>query len=136
MVSKSQTQLKCLSTLMHVLKSSCRQGRAPSRGYRGESIPCLFQFLVLPVLLICDHTTPISACVVTVPPSLLCVSNLPLSLRMSLVIVFRAYPDNPAEKAMATHSSILAWRIPGTEEPVGCHLWGHTETRMTRFSSR
>ena len=23
------------------------------------------------------------------------------------------------EKEMATHSSILAWRIPGTEEPVG-----------------
>ena len=28
---------------------------------------------------------------------------------------------------MATHSSILAWRIPGTEEPVGYRLWGHTE---------
>ena len=25
---------------------------------------------------------------------------------------------------MATHSSILAWRIPGTEEPVGYRLWG------------
>ena len=24
------------------------------------------------------------------------------------------------EKEMATHSSVLAWRIPGTEEPVGC----------------
>ena len=23
------------------------------------------------------------------------------------------------EKAMATHSSTLAWRIPGTEEPIG-----------------
>ena len=23
------------------------------------------------------------------------------------------------EKVMATHSSILAWRLPGTEEPVG-----------------
>ena len=23
------------------------------------------------------------------------------------------------EKAMATHSSVLAWRIPGTEEPGG-----------------
>ena len=27
--------------------------------------------------------------------------------------------DDPLEKAMATHSSILAWRIPWTEEP-GC----------------
>jgi len=25
--------------------------------------------------------------------------------------------EHPLEKAMATHSSILAWRIPGTEEP-------------------
>ena len=25
--------------------------------------------------------------------------------------------DDPLEKEMATHSSILAWRIPRTEEP-------------------
>ena len=34
------------------------------------------------------------------------------------------------EKEMATHSSILAWRIPGTEEPngllsMGSHRVGH-----------
>ena len=28
------------------------------------------------------------------------------------------------EKGMATHSSILAWRIPWTEEPGGYSLWG------------
>ena len=28
------------------------------------------------------------------------------------------------EKAMATQSSILAWRIPGTEEPVGLPSMG------------
>ena len=27
--------------------------------------------------------------------------------------------EDPVEKGMATHSSILAWRIPWTEEPVG-----------------
>ena len=27
--------------------------------------------------------------------------------------------DNPLEESMATHSSILAWRIPWTEEPGG-----------------
>ena len=32
------------------------------------------------------------------------------------------------EKEMATHSSILACRIPGTEEPGGLPLWGHTES--------
>ena len=28
------------------------------------------------------------------------------------------------EKEMATHSSVLAWRIPGTRSLVGCRLWG------------
>ena len=27
--------------------------------------------------------------------------------------------EDPLEKGMATHSSILAWRIPWTEKPVG-----------------
>ena len=35
------------------------------------------------------------------------------------------------EKEMATHSSVLAWRIPGTEERVGCRLWGRTESDTT-----
>ena len=35
------------------------------------------------------------------------------------------------EKEMATHSSVLAWRIPGTEETVGCRLWGRTEWDTT-----
>ena len=38
--------------------------------------------------------------------------------------------EDPLEKEMATHSSILAWRIPWTEEPgrlqsVGLHRVGH-----------
>ena len=38
--------------------------------------------------------------------------------------------EDPLEKEMATHSSILAWRIPGTEEPsglpsMGSHRVGH-----------
>ena len=32
---------------------------------------------------------------------------------------------------MATHSSVLAWRIPGTGEPGVCHLWGRTESDTT-----
>ena len=32
------------------------------------------------------------------------------------------------EKGMATHSSILAWRIPRTEEPGGLHPRGHKES--------
>ena len=32
--------------------------------------------------------------------------------------------ENPLEKEMATHSSILAWRIPQTEEPGGLQSMG------------
>ena len=32
--------------------------------------------------------------------------------------------DNPLEKGLATHSSILAWRIPWTEEPGGLQSKG------------
>ena len=33
-------------------------------------------------------------------------------------------PENPLEKGMATHSSILAWKIPWTEEPGGLQSMG------------
>ena len=32
--------------------------------------------------------------------------------------------EDPVEKEMATHSSILAWRIPWTEEPDGLQSMG------------
>ena len=32
--------------------------------------------------------------------------------------------EDPLEKEMATHSSILAWRIPWTEEPGGLQSTG------------
>ena len=35
------------------------------------------------------------------------------------------------EKEMATHSSVLAWRIPGTVSLVGCRLWGRTKLDTT-----
>ena len=38
------------------------------------------------------------------------------------------------EKEMATHSSVLAWRIPGTGSLVGCCLWGRTESSMTEVT--
>ena len=39
-----------------------------------------------------------------------------------------------AEKEMATHSSVLAWRIPGTGEPGGLRLQGRTESDMTEVT--
>ena len=43
--------------------------------------------------------------------------------------IFTFY-SHTLEKEMATHSSVLAWRIPGTEEPggllsMGLHRVGH-----------
>ena len=38
--------------------------------------------------------------------------------------------EDPLEKEMTTYSSILAWKIPWTEEP-GRLQWGHKESDMT-----
>ena len=37
---------------------------------------------------------------------------------------------------MATHSSVLAWRIPGTGSLVGCRLWGRTEADTTEATQQ
>ena len=34
---------------------------------------------------------------------------------------------------MATHSSVLAWRVPGTAEPAVCGV--HSQTRLKRLNS-
>ena len=39
--------------------------------------------------------------------------------------------EDPLEKEMATHSGILAWRIPRTEEPGGLQSRGHKESDTT-----
>ena len=44
--------------------------------------------------------------------------------------------EAPLEKDMAAHSSVLAWRIPWTEEPDG--LWAiglQSRTQLKRFST-
>ena len=39
--------------------------------------------------------------------------------------------EDPLEKEMATHSSILAWKIPWTEEPGGLQFMGSQELDTT-----
>ena len=39
--------------------------------------------------------------------------------------------EDPLEKEMANHSSILAWRIPWTEEPGGLQSMGGRESDTT-----
>ena len=40
------------------------------------------------------------------------------------------FHSHALEKEMATHSSVLAWRIPGTGSLVGSRLWDCTELDM------
>ena len=43
--------------------------------------------------------------------------------------------EDPLEKEMATHSSILAWRIPWTEEPGGLQSTGSQRVGHNRETS-
>ena len=40
--------------------------------------------------------------------------------------------EDPLEEEMATHSSLLAWRIPWTEEPGGYSPRGRKESDTTK----
>ena len=44
--------------------------------------------------------------------------------------------EAPLEEGMGTHSSILAWRIPWTEEPGGCSPRGCKESDTTERTRR
>ena len=44
--------------------------------------------------------------------------------------------EDPLEKEIATHSSILAWEIPQTEEPGGLQFMGlHSQTQLSNNKS-
>ena len=43
--------------------------------------------------------------------------------------------EDPLEKEMATHSTVLAWKIPWTEEPGGLQSVGsQSQTRLSDFT--
>ena len=42
--------------------------------------------------------------------------------------------EDPLEEGMATHASILAWRIPWTEEPGGLQSIGLQESDLTEVT--
>ena len=44
---------------------------------------------------------------------------------------FDSCREDPLEKRMATHSSVLAWSIPWTVEPAGLQSMGRKESDMT-----
>ena len=52
------------------------------------------------------------------------VKNLPAMQETQVMRVWSLVWEDPLEKGTATHSSILAWRIPWTEEPGGLQSMG------------
>ena len=62
------------------------------------------------------------------------VKNLPASTRDARGKGSMPGQKDPLEKEMATHSSILAWEIPWTEEP-GYSPWGHKEGDTTEHGT-
>ena len=55
------------------------------------------------------------------------VKNLPVMQETQVLSLGR---EDPLEKKMATHSGILAWRIPWTEEPGRLQTMGSQELDM------
>ena len=47
------------------------------------------------------------------------IGNITLYMHMHLQIFYACYAHVSLEREMVTHSSVLALRIPGTEEPGG-----------------
>ena len=58
------------------------------------------------------------------------VNNLPTMWETQLQFLGM---EDPLEEGTATHSSILAWEIPRTEQPGGLQLTGSLKSQ-TRFS--
>ena len=52
------------------------------------------------------------------------VKNLPIMQELQETWVGSLGQEDPLEKGMATHSSILAWRIPWIKEPGGLQFMG------------
>ena len=57
------------------------------------------------------------------------VKNLPAMQEMQETQVQFLGQEDPLEKEMAIHSSILAWKIPQTEEPGGLQFMGLQRVR-------
>ena len=57
------------------------------------------------------------------------VKNLPAMQELQETQVRSLGQEDPLEKGIATNSSILAWRIPWTEEPGGLQSMGSYRVR-------
>ena len=62
------------------------------------------------------------------------VKNLPATQETQETLVWSPGWENPLKKGMASHSSILAWRIPWTEEPGGLQSMGLQSQMQTQHT--
>ena len=86
--------------------------------------PMLLNYGFLLVLFLSDHSASIE------------LTSLPFKWASPVAQIVKDLPaiqetwvrslgqEDPLEKGMATHSSILAWKIPWTEEPGGLEFMG------------
>ena len=70
---------------------------------------------------VCTHVLVTQLCLTLQPLVAQMVKGLPT---MQETQVQSLGQEDPLQKEMATPSSILAWKIPGTEEPGGLPLMG------------
>ena len=61
------------------------------------------------------------------------IKNLPAMQETQETWVQSSGQEDPLEEGMATYSSILAWRIPWTEEPSGLQSMGSQELDTTEY---
>ena len=138
--------------------SRCRQGCAPSEGWKEESLPLLASvgcWHSLFFLGLWQHHSslyfsllmpmPLCGCVqgsllflgwrdcttwlVVASQVALVVKNLPAIAGDIRDLGSTPGQKDPLEEGMATHSSVLAWRIPWTEEPGGLQSMGLQRVR-------
>ena len=84
-----------------------------------------------------QHKSKYSACWILSfcgSPSGSVVKNLPVKQETQERQVGCLSQEGPLEEEMATHSSILVWRIPQTEGPWRASLWGGKESDMTEHA--
>ena len=69
-------------------------------------------------------------------PDASAVKNSPAMQKTQEMWVRSLGQEDPLKKRMATHPSILAWRIPWTEEPGGLQSMGCTESDTTEATEQ
>ena len=62
------------------------------------------------------------------------VKNLPANAGRYETQIQSLDQEDPLEEGTATHSSILAWEIPWTEEPDTVHRVAKSQTQLKRLS--